>query len=346
MMRVRQVRAADLEAVLALAAAAGHGLTSLPKDPQLLRGRVLEACEAFRRHNEKPRGDPYLFVLEDTDSGRLAGCSGVVSKVGGFEPFYTFRIQTHVHESKSLGVRREIPCLHLYTEHSGPCEIGSLYLEPAQRRHGNGRLLSLSRFLFMAEYPSRFDPLVIAEMRGVVEDDGRCPFWEAVGRQFFDVEFPAADQLSARDKRFISDLMPVHPLYVPLLPREAREVLGQVHPRTRPALRMLEDEGFRELGWVDLFDGGPVIGCELGSIRAVRDSRVVPVGAVTESPLDGAPPALVAGFAPEFRAVSCCAALGADGALVLTVAAAEALGVQVGAPVRVVEPRPPRRVEP
>ena len=57
--------------------------------------------------------------------------------------------------------------LHLVAEHNGPCEIGSLFLAPVHRGGHNGRVLSLSRFLFMADHEHCFDPVVLAEMRGV-----------------------------------------------------------------------------------------------------------------------------------------------------------------------------------
>ena len=117
-----------------------------------------------------------------------------------------------------LNVRKDVRTLTLVEEHNGPCEIGSLFLHPDYRRDGNGRLLSLSRFLFMAEHRQRFEPQVIAEMRGVIDDQGRSPFWDAVGKHFFEIDFPKADYLSMVNKKFIADLMPRHPLYVPLLP--------------------------------------------------------------------------------------------------------------------------------
>src|SRR6202012_5011720 len=117
-----------------------------------------------------------------------------------------------------------------------------LFLAPAYRKDGNGRLLSMSRFLFMAEHPDYVDPTIIAEMRGVVDDQGHSPFWEAVGRHFFDIDFPTADYLSMVNKRFIADLMPKHPIYITLLPREAQAVIGKVHDQTEPAMAMLQQE--------------------------------------------------------------------------------------------------------
>ena len=67
-------------------------------------------------------------------------------------------------------MRKEIQVLHLVRQHSGPCEICSLFLAPEHRRAGGNlsRLLSLSRFLFMAEFAKTFEPTVIAEGPGVI----------------------------------------------------------------------------------------------------------------------------------------------------------------------------------
>ncbi len=64
---------------------------------------------------------------------------------------------------------------------------------------------------------------MVSELRGVVGPDGVSPFWEALGRHFFKMDFSEADRLSATtDNQFILDLMPKYPIYADLLP-EARE---------------------------------------------------------------------------------------------------------------------------
>ena len=67
--------------------------------------------------------------------------------------------------------------------------------------------------------------------------------------------------------------MPIHPIYVSLLPEDAQETIARVHTQTEPALAMLQGEGFAHLDLIDIFDGGPVVHCEHDQIRAVRDSR-------------------------------------------------------------------------
>src|SRR5258708_1536546 len=90
--------------------------------------------------------------------------------------------------------------------------------------------------------------MVIEEMGGLVDGNGRSPFWECLGRVFFDTDFPNADYLSMVNKKFIADLMPTHPIYIPLLPKEAQEAIGQVQEQTRPAVKLLGEEGVHASG--------------------------------------------------------------------------------------------------
>jgi arginine N-succinyltransferase len=69
--------------------------------------------------------------------------------------------------------------------------------------------------------------------------------------------------------------MPKHTIYLHLLPKDAQRVIGQVHRNTEPAKRMLENEGFRFEGYIDIFDAGPTVATRLNDIRSVRDSRYV-----------------------------------------------------------------------
>jgi arginine N-succinyltransferase len=338
MLVMRPVSPTDLDALMELTRSTGYGLTTLPADANFLRKRINRSVRSFDGLSDLPAGEGYLFVLEDTATGKVLGTSGCVSKVGGFEPFYAFRIETTVHESKSLGVRKEIAVLHLVAEHNGPCEIGSLFLAPAHRGGHSGRVLSLARFLFMADHEQCFDPVVLAEMRGVVDERGRSPFWDAVGQHFFDIDYSKADYLSVINKRFMAELMPKHPVYITLLPPEARAVIGLVHDQTRPALRMLECEGFAWTGMVDMFDAGPIITCPLKDIRVVRESLKAAVTDVVAGELAGEPQLVTNGRA-DFRA--CSAAVGqTPGGVRVSAECAAALGVKAGDTVRYAPLRP------
>lgn len=301
MIVIRPIATHDLDQLLELTTITGFGLTTLPKDRELLNRRVVKSIRSFEGMGDQPAGETYLFVMEDTESARIIGTSGIVSKVGGFEPFYAYRVHTEILESNFLGVRKEIRTLHLVAEHNGPCEIGSLFLSPDYRKDGNGRLLSLTRFLFIAEHRDAFDPIILAELRGAIDDRGHSPFWDAIGKHFFDIDFPKADYLSMVNKRFIADLMPKHPIYVPLLPEEAQAVIGQTHEQSRPALRLLESEGFKSNGMVDIFEAGPVVICPAEQIRTVRTSERAKVEAIADT-IESADVFMLANTSTDFRA--------------------------------------------
>jgi arginine N-succinyltransferase len=147
-------------------------------------------------------------------------------------------------------------------------------------------LLAKTRLLFIAEFADRFAPKVIAELRGRLDADGRSPFWEGLGRHFFVMEYSRADYLTGiGQKAFIAELMPRHPVYTTLLPAEARAVIGEVHADSQPARAMLESEGFRYEGYVDIFDAGPTLECFRDNIRAVRQSEILPVAIAEENPV-------------------------------------------------------------
>ncbi len=336
---VRPVRLEDLDRLFSLIGQAEYGLTTLNVSRNLLEDRVRASLHSFGERQTKPAGQPYVFVLEDLTDGSIVGTSAIYSKVGGYEPFYSYEIKKSIHESKQLGIRKEIDVLHLKKEHNGPTEIGSLFLDPDYWGAGHGRLLSMSRFIFMAEFPGRFDRNTIAELRGIVNADGRSPVWDAIGSHFFQVEFPKAETLTNESKSIIADLMPEHPIYIPLLPKGAQDAIGKVHKHTEPALAMLLKEGFHDSGMVDIFDGGATVICETANIRTVRQSRagrvddIVPDLEVDEQ--------LISNASLDFRACLGCIQWTADTATLDQVTALQ-LEVKTGDKIRSCNLRPDR----
>ena len=77
------------------------------------------------------------------------------------------------------------------------------------------------------------------------------------------------------NKSFIAELMPRQPLYTCLLTEQAQAVIGKAHPNTEPAMKILSAEGFSHKGYIDIFDGGPVIEALVSKIRTVRDSQAL-----------------------------------------------------------------------
>ena len=286
MMVIRPVEPGDLPGLLKLAAETGGGLTSLPVDEATLAARIARSQQTWR--GELPKSEQgYVFVLEESESGAVVGICAIEVAVGLNDPWYNYRVGTQVHASKELNVYQALPTLFLSNDHTGSSELCTLFLDPQWRKEGNGYLLSKSRFLFMAAFRERFNEKVVAEMRGVIDEQGYSPFWESLGKRFFAMEFSRADYLCGTgQKAFIAALMPKHPLYIDFLSPEAQAVIGKVHPQTAPARTVLEKEGFRYLNYIDIFDGGPTLECDIDRVRAIRKSRLVTTEAGETPPGD------------------------------------------------------------
>ncbi|HFP9365654.1 arginine N-succinyltransferase [Raoultella ornithinolytica] len=275
-MLFRPVREDDLDDIIRLASRAGVGMTSLPNDPARLAARIQRSVETFA--GKLPRGQQgFLFVLEDTRLARVVGVSAIEVAVGLDEPFYNFRLQRTVRASKELGVYKNQELLNLSYDHTGHSELCTLFLDPEYQKNRNGLFLSKARFLFIAAFRELFSPHLFAELRGRSDEQGNSPFWDALGHHFFDIPFADADRLTGTGiKTFIAELMPAYPIYVSLLPDDAREAIGQVHANTSPARAILEKEGFSWRGSVDIFDAGPVLEAETDAIRAISESQFIP----------------------------------------------------------------------
>lgn len=272
MLVVRLAQRQDLEAIVALAQTSGGGLTNLPPDEPALSKKLSRAVDT---HEQLAcHGDGlFWFVLEDTSCNKVVGVCGIESAIGLDQTCYTYRVSTIVHASQTLNVYHQFPTLFLTSDHSGCSELCSLYLHPDYRHSKAGALLSKSRFLFIAQHPELFASKLIAELRGYLDANGNSPFWDGLGRHFFDMEFSQADYLTAlNQKQFIAELMPRYPFYTHFLTESARSVIGRVHDETIPAMKLLEHEGFRYEGCVDIFDAGPTLECYVDRVRAVRDS--------------------------------------------------------------------------
>lgn len=284
---IRPIEENDIDRLMELLEKSGHGLTTLPKDPEVLKKRIRISQRSFLHREDGPGGEDYVFVMEELFTGRIVGVCAIISKIGGFQPFYFYRVEKTQHESKLLHIKNEVTLLHFHFIHNGPAEICSLFLDPDFRNSQNGRFLSLSRFLFIAENRKYFEDQIIAEMRGMVDDAGHSKFFSAVGKNFFKIDFPTADYLYMKNKRFIEELLPKHPIMVNILPEEAQAVVGRVHPDTEAAKRILEQEGFQSSGLVGIFDPGPVLIADVDNIRAIKDSTIGVLSEISKTKLKG-----------------------------------------------------------
>lgn len=293
----------DHAAVLSLAEKAGFGMTSLPPDTVVLRDKIAASEASFAGHYPKKGQESFFFVLEDDEhQGHIAGTCGIKARIGLSQPFYSYKLTTITQVSTQLDIFSQQTLLQVTNDLTGSTEVGALFLEPSHRRDRMGKMMSLSRFLFIAAHKQHFSEQVIAEMRGVHDAEGNAPFYNALPKKFFEMPFAKADYVNAtQGNQFINDLMPKYPVYLSLLPKSARAVVGQVNQASEPAKAMLERQGFKYTGYVDIFDGGPTLIAARDQIHVVTNHRSATISAIAELPEDCAKFMVSNGRFAEFR---------------------------------------------
>lgn len=285
-MFIRPANLDDHAAVLRLAEQAGFGMTSLPPDPAVLREKIENSVASFAGTYKKPGQESFFFVLEDMErGGQIAGTCGIKARIGLTQPFYSYKLTTITQVSSQLDIFSKQELLQVTNDLTGSTEVGALFLQPDYRRDRMGKIISLARFMFIAAFPQHFAETVIAEMRGVHDTSGNAPFYNALPRHFFQMPFAKADYTNATEgNQFINDLMPKYPIYLSLLPKSAQRVVGQVNAASEPAKAMLERQGFKYTGYVDIFDGGPTLQAERDQIHLIRESKRGVVRDIAELP--------------------------------------------------------------
>jgi len=336
MLVVRPVAVSDQKEILALAREAGIGMTSLPADVSVLKAKIERSVASFSGKPSAKGEEAFLFVLEDTAKKKLVGTTGIVAHVGVRHPFYSYKLSTIVQASSEVGIYSRQRVLHMVNDYTGASEIGSLFLQSNYRRDGIGKFLSRCRYLMLAQFPKLFADIVISEIRGVQDKDGESPFYKNLAQHFFQMPFREADFVNATTgTQFISDLMPKYPIYVNLLDPRAQAVIGQPLEASKAAKYMLEQEGFRHQGYVDVFDAGPTMQAECKELRTVKKSRVHKL--VNVQQVSSRLKYMVSNTALKDFRIALTAAEETPNGAIITSEAARALGVKKGDALRLIE---------
>jgi arginine N-succinyltransferase len=105
--------------------------------------------------------------------------------------------------------------------------------------------------------------------------------------------------------------------------------MGVPHPSGRAALRMLEAEGFRYEGYIDIFDGGPSVSAPTDQVRTIREGRDF-VFAGTHEEDSGATMLVASGRLTDFASCFARPQIAPDGTATLDAKSAAALGLAIG----------------
>jgi len=327
--RLRAARAADLEALYEMAKLTGGGFTNLPPERAALKAKLDRAEAAFGTDSDTIADELFVLVLENGRTGAVRGTCQLMTQVGQRWPFYSYRLNTLTQYSQELDRTVRAELLSLVTDLEGSSEVGGLFLHPNERAGGLGLLLARSRYMFVAMHRKRFADRILAELRGIIDERGGSPFWDGVAGRFFGMNFQDADYFNAiNGNQFIADLMPKHPVYIAMLNEDARSVIGIPHPTGRAAMRMLEDEGFRCEGYVDIFDGGPTMVARTDNVTSVKNSCEATVTGLSVD--EGERAILATGRLGTFRACFGARVMDGEGGIAIDPASADLLDVCEG----------------
>lgn len=268
---VRPAKQNDLEDIFNLSQQ--FVLLNLPANRESIEKKISRSLESFAGKRDKKSKAEFIFVLEDLKKNKVIGCSLILAKHGTLEkPHYSFKVLKKERHSEDLGIGFIHHVLKLSEQTDGPTEIGGLLLDSEYRSnpHKLGKLISLSRFMFMAQYPEKFQEQVLCEFAPLLTDSGKSHLWEELGRKFTGLTYEEADRLSLKNKEFIKQLFPIVHIYLSLLSPEVRMNLGKVSKSTEPAKHLLSKIGFKYINEIDPFDGGPHFGAKLSEISLVK----------------------------------------------------------------------------
>ena len=267
---VRPVELSDIDALEAMAAGTMPGVHTLPKTREKIVASVERSIASFGAHVDIPSEESYLFVLEQQATGEIVGTAAIFASAGSNGTYFSFRNDVIQQVSRDLNISHSVHALTLCSELTAYSQLSGFYLNNRAGAGLEAGLLSRARLLFAVLAPHRFGDRFFVPLAGITDKNGQSPFWEALGRKFFKMDFLDAEKVigGARNRTLIVELMPHYPVYVPLLPGDAQAAMGQIHADGELAFNLLTEEGFEADDYIDIFDGGPILQAHKHALRS------------------------------------------------------------------------------
>ena len=186
---VRPVQAADIPALEALGAVATPGVHTLPKTRPAIERAVERSIASFAAHVDIPSEESYLFVLESGAEQAIVGSAAISATAGSNGTFFAFRNDVIQQVSRDLNISHSVHALTLCSDLTSYSQLSSFYVRNWREAGPEAGLLSRARLLFAATAPHRFGDKFFASLAGITDSNARSPFWEALGRKFFQMDF-------------------------------------------------------------------------------------------------------------------------------------------------------------
>ena len=252
---------------------------NLPYDKKQLKTFINISTASFANKIKSKQRGRFLFVAENTRTGKVVGCAAIFSQHGTQQrPHLYFQIHEEILKSNYLGKTVHRRFMTLEKKKNGPTEMCSLVVLPRYRRTKDrvGTLLTFARYLYIWKHPERFKKEFLSELNGVIrkKDQGN-DLWDALGGHLTGLDYHTADRLSVHSKEFVLSLYPKTKFYIDLLPYKAQRVIGQVGKESEGAKRLLQEMGFYDLNQCCPFDGGPHYGAHWNDIKVLKKIKKV-----------------------------------------------------------------------
>ncbi len=273
---VRPVELTDIDALEKLAAQTMPGVHTLPKTREKIAASIERSIASFAAHVDIPSEESYLFVLEQQSPREIVGTAAIFASAGSNGTYFSFRNDVIQQVSRDLNISHSVHALTLCSELTAYSQLSGFYLNNRSTAGLEAGLLSRARLLFAVLAPHRFGDRFFVPLAGITDKNGQSPFWEALGRKFFKMDFLDAEKVigGARNRTLIVELMPHYPVYVPLLPGDAQAAMGQIHGDGELAFDLLTEEGFEADDYIDIFDGGPILQAHKNGLRSFAGSML------------------------------------------------------------------------
>jgi arginine N-succinyltransferase len=305
---VRPVELSDVSGLETLAAVTMPGVHTMPKTRDKIVASVERSIASFAAHVDIPSEESYLLVLEQAGTGEIVGTAAIFASAGSNGTYFSFRNDVIQQVSRDLNISHSVHALTLCSELTAYSQLSGFYVRDRARAGLEAALLSRARLLFAALAPHRFGDRFFVPLAGITNGEGQSPFWDALGRKFFKMDFLDAEKVigGARNRTLIVELMPHYPVYVPLLPGAAQAAMGQIHPDGELAFNLLTEEGFEADDYIDIFDGGPILQAHKHALRSFTSSLLRRVADLQPSLAQDALVnyAVAAGAEQNFRAIT------------------------------------------
>jgi arginine N-succinyltransferase len=224
----------------------------------------------------------YVAVRADAAGGNVVlGCVRVRPSIGLDRPRYWFHVGRAVHAASELGLFHQQRTLVLGNDLTGAWEIADLacdrsVLGDAGREQVLCQLLRAALAEIRRQRAEAVAPgvgeaaTVICELPGVRDAAGQSPFWESLGRHFYDGDPQlAAERHGPAWKTWVAALLPREPLLASFLGEHAQRALGTPDASVELQARLLHDAGFRAGRHVTVDDAGPVFEGEIDLLEGV-----------------------------------------------------------------------------